>query len=586
MHRAGVYVNNAYETALTRSASPPRDNFAATRLQRGADCASAFVNLAYEAMRDAAALEAGEVVSECTESSSCGDDDDECESLLSLEDDCTDDDEDCEEKDEEPEEKDAVRRINTQTMRETELFYRCDGDTLLCLRNMQRALPPRWFRVHWWLGDTRLREHTRLNSLPYQRAHHQLLWRARDYLVLFGFCGFYVERDPVQWFAAVSAAGVTGEALLPYKLIDLGLDDSELKGHYERRRYANQVVADAELRFRCRSAEQRERYDFFIYKADWGVLYKPLYDVEEDCDSKSELCVFSPYAPLYLERRRVCRAEVFQSDANATATHPQHALQTQLVPEPEVEDVPERILYAVDSLDRAKQVEATRRVNVTTQSARNFMRRFAQHGDNEEAAEEDQEPGANDWRGQWDRYTRDGERRGDGSNALMQRMREFGHPTLMDQLTPPLPPTMRIQRAPPPQVLEDPHKLQLAYEEHVCNLQQWPRLFVKPHAGDHLSKLTPSGLKFARAAKREAWLEHRETMSAMFAELYRRTFGVLDQALFAAQAETQGMTTEKAALLTRVEARLSFEPPPGEEQNVLDPPGDDYRTKKRRRRSS
>jgi hypothetical protein len=429
---------------------------------------------------------------------------------------------------EDEEEEDLVERVDSATMRELQRFQRHDLAIALCGRRRFSQIFARPHSVQWWYGaEFALRAVGRLNSEPYMRALRRQLWLAHEQLLLFGFCGFFVERDMAQWFQAQDWQS----ELLPFCVIE----EPGEHGHFRRRRRAGQMRRA--LEFRCDRRAWRERYDCWVYEecARFEPLTKRQAEASET-DEAARLTPLSPFFALYTEKLRVLETSVNQFDANAQATHPEHVVNTKLLEEPPLEDLPRDFTYALDDLDRGKQIAATKRQNVAVASATAHLKRVTGGDDSDDE----------DARDPWAAYLDDeGDEQRDAQNPFKQRLSEFGRPSLVHMLTKPLPPSMQIQRGPAPHILVRAEELQRVYESNVCNLMDCSPALLRPHGSD-------AG-KAEDGFQQTADAQLRATFEFLFSELYGRTFGRLDAELFG-QAPPQ-----LAPFLGGVTARLKFE---------------------------
>lgn len=508
-----------------------------THHHRKSQALDQFVTLAYET-----ALEFG---ADGAPVESMDEEEDDDHDLLSGDD---GDENSSEEEEEEEEDEDQVEQIDNALMRDVKRFY--DHDMVIFLCNTRRfdkifSVP---HTVQWWYKDQfPLRTHGRLNSERYLETLRETLWLAHEYLQLFGFCGFFIERDMEGWLQSQDwRSEEAGQ--LPFSVIELGQDSSEEHGYYRRRRRAGEVFTS--LEFHCHRRAKRERFDCFVFERKRKARFESL----SESEGAAHLVPLSPFFALYTDKLRVLEVKVAQYDANSLSARPEHIVYTTLLPEPDLEKLPRDFTYAMNDLDYATQIAATKRTNTAVSAAQTHLKRL---GDDDDSSADDEQKMA------WARFLDDepldeqAERR-DSQNPFKQRIAEFRRPTLVNMLTKPLPPNAKIQRGPSPRVLIRYEDEQRLYEANVCNLMDCPPDLLRPYGSASSSSSrkrrkdrhdSEHGNQSTDAADNQL----RLTFERLSNELYRRSFGRLDAPFL------ENAPEEMRDLIKQVTVRLCFQ---------------------------
>lgn len=459
-----------------------------------------------------------------------------------------------EEEGEESEEadQDVVYIIDSATMREMKQFYERDSDIDICRRRLHESFNHRCTIAWWYKNAVELkRGHHRFNTPSYMTKLHAMFWKAMDYLTLFRFVGFFFVRDIHQWFKEHGQSDDDCE--LPFELIELGLSQQEQHGCFIQRRRA--YTQRRELLFRCRKRWVVERYDVYIH--DQGPVFRPLCNTTEETDAGANVSPVSPFFPLYGERKRIIEAKLFEGDANNFATHPEPFLQNKLLPDADIEDVPERLRFDSDNLADLLRSETTHRVNVGARNTERYISTtLNKKGRRAQEAEDEAKSAFQEF------MDEDEETAGDTPYA--RRLETFDRPSLKSMLKP-LPANTSLVRGPPPHVLIKPSELQHEYEDRVCNLMGVPHLYYNPYTHtSNKSSLTPSHLRFSGDRMADSVARVEKIFEDLFYELYKRTLGRLDYELFCSK------DAEGVAIAKDIEARMKFEPPKKKKRKTSD----------------
>lgn len=383
---------------------------------------------------------------------------------------------------------------------------------------------------YWWGDDLQLSVAPRLSSTAYQSALHNVLWIAQDYLNLFGFVGFYMEKDMGKWNENKNGKS----PLLPFGVIEYEENKELFPGHYSLVRKSTKF--GGELEFVCTDESKKRNYNFFVFSR------RPKFKLTRRQSDNSQqpftvgfsstvdtigLIPISRFTTLHEQWKRVIEARISVDDAQAMSCRPESFIVAKPLEKVGIDELSERAMYGdgggdygMDDIDSGKQEMALNRIQTglnMVSGQRDRLRNNATAG-----------------------YGRGRERE---MTVYQQRSLLFGRPTMCESLEY-LPSSVEINRGPAPRSLIDPEHLEQLYHENVCNVMCYPYIFFKAHSSTvHTSDASSSSggskgggmnnttqLQNAQKTLDSAVLNQEKIFQEIYRELYMRTYAYLDVA--------------------------------------------------------
>lgn len=464
------------------------------------------------------------------------------------------------EEDSEFDEDDLVQCVDRATLLGLKQYYDKDPDIQICKRRKIHET----FRADWSVGlwdEQQEREVKRLvhmDNARYKKLLRDFLTRAHDYLVLFQFVGYYCVKDMTAWYERMrlreartrlvetgqleetsSEVEEEEDEPLPFGVIDLGLNLSDGYGTFKLVQRAGSV--QRRLHFTCNDEALAERYNFYVF--DDGATFETLMEPRRLNDRDADLAVLTPFMDLYNKRLEIEEARICLFDANFQSTHPESFVVAKPLPEQRVDQMPEPVRWGKDTMTQAALENSMRRVELTTALAQDQLNALQQQRRTGPRTASLEGTGIDTM----------------GADSLYSARRSrFQRPDLKESLKV-LPESMDLARGPAPTPLVVLGELQQRYELEICSAMGFPHSFLRVGAGDggggggqqkgaQESNKNEARLVFAQKEMEEQTEKQQEVFQALFAELYRRTFGRL----------ARGIRQETGGAKQRGTPRLNF----------------------------
>lgn len=395
----------------------------------------------------------------------------------------------------------ACLTVDNNEMVRLKQFYDRDVDIQICREKKKMETFRHDYTISYWYKDER--ELARLpyqNEIPYKKALQDILWLAQDYLTLFKFVGFYILKDMQQW---VDEGGLKP----PFGVLEVGLAKYETQGEFVLLK--RRASFEKEIMYRCNDEALMEKYHFFVFNC--GATFVPLNDNMND----NVVVPQSPFRDLIEDRDEIFEARICAADANFQATHPEGFMFSKPLSDTAVENVPEEILYAMDSLESAKLATSKQRVDQAVTLAEGYVERIRSEA-----------------RQHLPRVVRE-----HYGTLYQERRAAFMRPTLKESLEP-LPSSLEVSRGPPPTFLIKPEELMTRYEDKICSLLNFPHLFFKAQTSQQQQQQGKNNagnhqLDFAQRQLEDSVIQQQALFEQLYQELYRGTFMNLDLPIFA-----------------------------------------------------
>lgn len=442
-----------------------------------------------------------------------------------------------------------IYSVDNATLLGLKQYYDKDVDIQICRRRKMQET----FRAEWSVGRQQNgKETSRLahfNTERYQRLLRAFFQEAHDYLMLFGFVGYYCVKDMPRWLErwqerqkeTTMLVEDTEDDELPFGVIRLGLTVQDMCGTYQVVRREGSIRQ--RMVFECDDEKLGRRYNFYVF--DQGATFEPLQQARRLNDPDADLVVLTPFMELYNSRCGIEEARTCLFDANYMATHPESFVVAKPLPEQKVEQIPEEVRYAFDNISTAAQANNLRRIELSTALA-NSQKEVIQSNSQRRPL-----------RGRIGTLEGTGiDAR--GSNSLYQARKSlYLRPDMKESLEV-LPESMDLARGPVPVTLLNVEDLQRRYESEICSVMDFPQCFLRPgHESsggsssngaskpDHKNE---ARLVFAQKQLEETVINQQTVFQDLFVEVYARSFGALELLL---QGENKAYKAQ--------EIRLNFE---------------------------
>ena len=424
--------------------------------------------------------------------------------------------------------------------------------------------------IAWWY----MQDAVQLQTLPYfdqdtyMRKLQDMLAIAQDYLNLFRFVAFYYVKDMVGWV-------LRDDGTLPFGVVELGINKTDIPGAFSSVRRDGHF--EREVVYECTDETIAERYDFYVFEQG------PVFRTSDRTygGTTTNVVPVSAFNELFDDKRDIVEARVCLGDANFMASHPEGFIYSKPLPDTNIENIPEETRYIENDLAAASQATSLHRANLTSALAGQYVNRFRQtsaalttsRGFGSSISQDKlmmqqmfyQHGGCGSVGGMGSRDGRDMV-----STLYHERQAEFMRPTVKESLEE-LPSYMEVSRGPAPAILMQPGDLQRRFDDKVCQLMNFPHLFFKPHGsgpgGGRSGGAQQSGsgsagtsnntnagnLLFAQRQLDDAVVQQQSVFQQIFSELYKRTFGLMDQLLF------ERLPPEWGPITANISARMLFD---------------------------
>ncbi len=430
--------------------------------------------------------------------------------------------------DDEEDENAVTYAVDTATLMGLKQFYDKDADIQICRRRKLHAT----FRPEWSVGlwdeaqEHELQRLGHLNSERVKRLLRAFLSEAHDYLVLFGFVGYYCVKDMPSWLEQRAEEEYQTECddELPFGVIRLGLTQQDTYGVFKL--VQRQGSTQRRMVFRCTDEHLARRYEFYVFEQQPN--FEPLQQERRLNDPNADLVVLTPFMELYNRRCVIEEARTCLMDANYMASHPESFVVAKPLPEQRTEMLPEEVRYAFDNISMAQQANNLRRIELSTALA-NGQKDALQQSSRRQPI-----------RGRVGTLSGTGIDARGGASLYSERKSVFVRPDMKESLEV-LPESMDLARGPPPVTLVSVEELQLRYESELCSLMDFPQCFLRlGQSGggggatknkQQESKSGEAGLVFAQKQLEEEVEKQQTLFHELFVEAYERTFGALERQL-------------------------------------------------------
>ena len=405
--------------------------------------------------------------------------------------------------------------IDQSFMWELKQFYNQDDCIQKCRKRKQDELIQHKSQISWWF-----REEEELAPIPimneerYQRALHEVLWCANDYLALFGFVGFFIRKDLGQWVKEKEKNG----GILPFGVIEFGERKDQIPGYFVKRAKKSTIFG-SELVFCCTDESKKSKYSFFVFSRNATFRVPPVtkknefYPLEDT--NTSNLLPNSSFEALWDRWRRITELTITLDDANSQSCRPESFLLTKPLPETDITQVSEADRYLSDFLDEGGR-------EVTMDQLQTGYEYVSHHKERIQCRTAYTQM-------QSQRY-----RSGKYVSLTEQRRMTFPRPVLTENLEV-LPPLVTLDRGPAPKSLIDVDHLEETYEAQVCSIMCYPYLLFKAHSHTHSQTNKTSGgignvsqLETAKLDLDKTIQGQEELFQEIFTELYMRSYAFLD----------------------------------------------------------